>query len=71
MLFVTEEKDSEYDGPFSYTGEWHVAIFGFTFGILLGWNKSLREEFLKEPYYFIGCIFVGFAFGYYTKNKEK
>jgi uncharacterized membrane protein len=69
MVSITKENGWEYDGPLSYTGEWHVAIFGFTFGILLGWNKSLRKEFLKEPYYFIGSIFIGFAIGYYTKNN--
>lgn len=71
MSIITTENGLEYDGPFSYTGEWHIAMLGFPLGIVLGWNKSVRKEFLKEPYYFIGSVFLGVVVGYYTKEKEK
>lgn len=62
-MIPTEESDSDYNGPFSYTGEWHMLLFGFVYGLLIGWNKSLREEFRKDSHYLISFSILGFVIG--------
>ena len=35
------EKDSKYNGPFSYAGEWHSATIGFVAGVLTSYTGSM------------------------------
>jgi hypothetical protein len=73
-MIPTKESISQYDGPFSYTGEYHMAFFGFLYGILIGWNENLRQELRKDSQYLLFFAVVGYITGFiiqkYKENKN-
>ena len=60
---VAKESDSEYDGAFSSTREWHSATHGLYKGVTTKpWRTPPEpdvKDVRKERYYYRGCYLIG------------